>query len=391
MKKIFNFLLIPVLTLIAFSFSCRGGAGIIEVNDDGNGNGNSFTPLTGSIADVSAGGAHMAAIKSDGTLWAWGFGGHFRLGTGTLDSYNSPVQVGVDNDWESVSAGSIHTLAIKTDGNLWAWGTNDYGQLGDRFSVGSARSTPYKITTNNYWTKVLASSSFSLALRNGNLFGWGRNNLGQLGLGSSLYQTPNIDPIGIDNDWETVSTGTSSYRQFSLAIKTNGSLWAWGYGCLGNGNATQQQNYPVKIGNDMDWKEVAAGESHSAAIKTNGTLWIWTLTDGNIPHQVGTSNDWEFVAAGDHHCIAIKTDGSLWAWGDNSKGQLGIGSFTNKNSPVQVGQNKDWIFIAAGSYSSAAITSNGSLWTWGSNGNGMLGNGSTTNSNVPVQIFKGED
>jgi len=79
---------------------------------------------------ISAGNHHSLAVKSDGSLWAWGKNHFGQLGDGTTSERHSPVKIGSDNDWVMVSAGGFHSLAVKSDGSLWAWGRNSYGQLG---------------------------------------------------------------------------------------------------------------------------------------------------------------------------------------------------------------------------------------------------------------------
>jgi alpha-tubulin suppressor-like RCC1 family protein len=129
---------------------------------------------------VAAGGFHTLAIRSDGTLWAWGNNAAGQLGQGNQISVNGPTAVGTDTDWFAVSAGGSHSLAIKLDRTLWSWGANTDGQLGDGSTTGS--SVPIQVGTNTTWVAVAAGRSHSLAIDiQGRLWVWGRNAEGQLG------------------------------------------------------------------------------------------------------------------------------------------------------------------------------------------------------------------
>jgi alpha-tubulin suppressor-like RCC1 family protein len=178
--------------------------------------------------------------------------------------------------------------------------------------------------------------------------------------------------------FETVSAGL----RHTVAIKADGSMWAWGdneFGKLGYGGTTNDIPYPIRVGSDTNWASVSAGTSHTVAIKTDGSLWAWgsgaSVGDGsttgqrNSPVRIGTDNNWASVSAGWGHTVAIKTDGSLWAWGWNEYGQIGegpSGSGTNKYAPIRVGTGNNWASVSAGWGHTVAIKTDGSLWAWGS-------------------------
>jgi alpha-tubulin suppressor-like RCC1 family protein len=209
----------------------------------------------------------MFAIKTGGTLWAWGYGGTYGvLGLGNLNNYNSPIQVGSDTNWSYICTAATGTtsasaLAIKTTGTLWTWGRND---------------------------------------------------LGQLGLGDLTHRSVPTQ-VGTDTNWAKVCGGNYSSGGHVLAVKTNGTLWAWGYngyGMLGLNDQTNRSS-PVQVGSDTNWKDVAAEHGNSFAIKTNGTLW---------------------------------------AWGANFAGSLGLSVSGQYSSPVQVGSGTNWTKFMVTSY-----------------------------------------
>jgi len=192
-------------------------------------------------------------------LYAWGYNGYFAyLGTNNTTSYSSPVQVGALTDWAKVDAGNF-TLATKTDGTLWSWGLNSDGQLGLGISgFGAQRSSPVQVGALTNWAKVSASLvSFSLAVKtDGTLWSWGRNDEGQLGHGNTTNRSSPVQ-VGALTNWDKVSVGSSQM----LAIKTDGTLWSWGAGGsgrLGLGDTTGRFS-PVQVGSETNWLEIASG------------------------------------------------------------------------------------------------------------------------------------
>ena len=294
--------------------------------------------------------------------------------------------------WSKIAATENRTLAIQNDGTLWSWGRNNLGSIGDGTNFN--RYTPFQISAQTDWMEIYASQNhFSFAIKtSGILWGWGRNNQGQLGNGT--LASTNI-PVQIGNStWKQITCGMSC----ALGIKTDGTLWGWGdnyFGQLGTGN-TNSSIVPIQISNE-NWKSVASRLSSTYAIKQDGTLWSWgdnlygqlgygTLNPSYSPVQVGTSNNWKTVVSGGNNTIAITNDGKLWAWGKNSLGSLGDGTTVNRLAPVQIGTD-NWESIALGEQESTiGIKTNNTLWGWGYNGYRQMTSTITTSTNIPTQI-----
>jgi len=239
-------------------------------------------------------------------------------------------------------------------------------------------------------TLTVAGNNHSLAIKvDGSLWAWGYNGYGQLGNGTTANS---LIPIQILDEVVSVAAG----GEHSLAIKADGTLWAWGdnsIGQLGN-NSTTTSRVPIKILDGV--VGVAAGYNHSLAIKADGSLWAWgnnsvgQLGDGTTDRRlepVKIMDNVVSVAAGSAHTLAVRADDSLWTWGFNIYGQLGNDTTTNSLVPIKI--LNDVVSAAAGDYHSMSITSNGSLWAWGYNVYGQLGDGTTTRRSLPVKITDG--
>ena len=365
---------------------------------------------------VSSGNQHTAAIKTDGTLWTWGFGGAGQLGTNDITSRSTPVTTFAGGtNWKQVSA-TAHTAAIKTDGTLWTWGNGFNGQLG-RFAIGPNKLTP--VTTfagGTNWADTAtaepedlytlsAGGAHTTAIKtDGTLWTWGYGGQGRLGnaVTTGNISTP-VTTFAGGTNWKQVSTGA----EHTAAIKTDGTLWTWGRGGngrLGNSLLTNRSTPVTTFAGGTNWKQVSAGDIHTAAIKTDGTLWTWGagifgrlgngVTTGSISTPVTTfagGTNWKQVSSGEEHTAAIKTDGTLWTWGNGGQGRLGDATLTNVSTPVTTfAGGTNWKQVSAGYRHTAAIKTDGTLWTWGYGGQGRLGNAVTTgNISTPVTTFAG--
>lgn len=372
----------------------------------------SVTGLTNDTAytfTVSAGNAYGYSLPSSASnsvtptlslaLYAWGGNGQGQLGLNNVTSYSSPKQIGSLTNWLLGFAANYFTLAITKAGSMWSWGRDNNGQLG----LGNITNyiSPKQIGSLTTWASLGGSkqqpySNTSFAIKtDGTLWAWGRNEFGQLGLGDTTYRSSPVQ-VGSLTNWLQVVSG---YAQ-SLAIKTDGTLWSLGgvgnNGTSGLGNTTRYSS-PKQVGSLTDWATLAIGKAQVVAVKTDGTLWAWgqnnngQLGDGTTvtkssPVQVGLLTNWSKVSAGQNCSFGIKTDGTLWAWGGNSLGQLGLGNRTDYSSPKQVGSLTSWSKVSGGDRGIGAIRTNGTLWTWGYNNSGVLGLGNNTYYSSPKQV-----
>jgi alpha-tubulin suppressor-like RCC1 family protein len=428
------------------------------------------------VVDASAGGDHSLAVKSDGTVWSWGDNYHGQLGDGTHTNHQRPVQVGkriVEIEYLSgaakVAAGDNHSLALMQDGSVYAWGTSSdtaakVSGLTDVLDVaagggyslaiksdGTDDGNPYDGTVwawtpghtpgqvrgpygNGYLTDVVdvaAGEGHSLALMEDNagkttVWAWGDNYDGQLGEGTKTNRTYPVQVHGPGNvsyltDVKAIACGA----WHSLALKNDGTIWAWGDGLNGqlgvhtNGDHTvpYQVHGPGDVSYLTDVEDIAGGYRHSLAVKSDGTVYAWgegghgqlglnSDNDHTVPYQVHGLNNSQppdnglsgigHVSGGEYHSIALGNDGTVYAWGENSSGQLGTNSTNDHYYPVQVqgpggvavsGYLSEVRAVDAGASFNLAVKNDGTVWGWGDNGSGQLGTNSTNDHHTPAQVI----
>ena len=262
---------------------------------------NSNIPIQiGSDSDwssVTTGDSVTFAIKTDGTLWTFGYNSaYYNNPVDEPYSFYTPVQFGTDANWDSVTIASdsdmSHVLALKTDGTIWAWGENWSGQLGIGFDEAyKFIDSPVQVGTDSDWTSVLTGGRITFAIKtNGTLWTWGQNleNKGSDDVDVPyVYYIPN--QVGIDTNWVSVTTG--KFDGYMIALKADGSMWAWGpnwYGQLGMGydedTGGGEYYILVQVGSDSDWVSVVAGKEFTIALKLDGSMWAW----GRAPIGDGT-------------------------------------------------------------------------------------------------------
>ncbi len=316
--------------------------------------------------------------------------------------------------WLSVTVGGDHTNGLVSDGNLWSWGENYQGELGQGGVVSSASVlAPEAVASPNgkKFVKVATGFQHSAAIMaDGSLWCWGCNAAGQLGDGTTAYYRTAPVQEKYKYTWIAVACGNSN----TYAVRSDGTLWAWGYGLQGEcgSTVTQNSNVPVQV-DKVNTNYVSVYSSASSwfgfAIRSDQTLWGWgsnssgNLGDGTSTNRSTPVNEfwgatWLSVATGAAHTVGIQTDGSLWTWGDNSESELGDGTTTSTAYPEQINAGSTYLAVGAGSGSSFAISAaDNTLWSWGIDYAGSCPNCyqlgfsqlNFTPLNVPTQVGAG--
>lgn len=374
----------------------------------------------------------VAKLATSAGLYSWGEGNAGRLGLGDAVNRSSPVQIGALSTWSKLAGGSNSSVAVKTDGTVWSWGANDQSQLG--LGDLTNRSSPVQIGALTTWSKPYVNGWTAHVIKtDGTLWGWGWGDSGLVGVGNTTRYSSPVQ-VGALTTWASVMGGPVAFYT-KVAIKTDGTLWAWGLGTLSNGGS-------------------GLGGSDNPATTTSTLVSTPiggpTTIDRSSPVQIGAATNWVAAASAFQHSLAITTSGALYAWGSHTSGQLGVGTVNNNptyvtpapdvgsqgfclgpnfnyyesqatsvsdgvmaydsngancsptyvawttyysntlpwgySSPVQVGALTTWSKVAAGYVYSLAIKTDGTLWAWGENSYGQLGTSNTTSYSSPVQI-----
>ncbi len=374
---------------------------------------------------LSAGQSQTYAIMEDGTLWAWGSAEYGELGNGSKSpaKVSTPTQIGEDTDWVFAAGGSGRAFFIKADGSLWSVGTAEGGVLGTGSS--QAQLTPARIGTDNDWKYVATSNNGdnydAMAIKtDGSLWGWGKNELGSLGLGDFNTRAVPVR-VGTDNDWVSVSLG----RNHTVAMKSDGSIWGAGEannGALGD-NTGFKKNF-VKVSEPADWKTVTAINNATYAIKTDGTLWAWGQNDDNKlginnaeittvtePTKIEAITGKVFSITGSEHFRVVatgegETATEAYSWGWNYQGCLGNGTGCEFGDmaarvlyatpqKVQFAEPVEIEMLSAGATFAEVLDGKGLLQGWGANAWGQLGNSLPENMlniyyTTPIAVAEGQ-
>jgi hypothetical protein len=365
------------------------------------------TLLAAPLALATSQVAENGSLSSLGLAWGWGVNGFGELGNGAYGdgSHAAPIRARTPGPVVAVAAGGFHSLALTPSGGVWSWGRNDVGQLGTGpLAGGLDRSgTPMRVAGLPAILAVAAGLDHSLVLaHDGSVWAWGHNAWGQVGTGAATTDGCDCVPVParvVDpNDASGVLTGVVAVAAgdyHSLALKGDGSVWAWGYNDVGElgDRHTGYGRYsavPVRVFGLAGVRAIGAGGYHSLAVTGDGRVWAWGHnTYGELGNGRTTCNicaNWApsrvrglagatAATGGLWYSLALKADGTAWAWGNNDQGQLGDGSRQQHLTPVRVRTTVRFAALSAGEAASYAIDTGGHAWSWGADLSGELGDG----------------
>ncbi|UJF34590.1 immunoglobulin-like domain-containing protein [Paenibacillus hexagrammi] len=376
---------------------------------------------------VSGGTSHALALKSDGSVWAWGDNTYSQLGDGTTEQSSSPKQVTYEDgtpliDFVKVVAGGNHSMALRNDGTLWEWGgwsASNNMEVDIPYPQQVPLADPVKdMATTGYSCLAL--------LEDGTVWGWGKNNWGQLATGSnegdsSFYESPvqAVGPGGTGYLTDVVKLVSSD--SLVAALTYDGKLYAWGNN-YANYLALEdytEDNWIVNVPTQITAfpeavVDLEAGGNGLGAVLESGKVWATTDVFGNKKTQVFAGDsyysfpevtDGKQIAMGGSSIGVLTEAGKLWTCGVNGSVDNPTSSFILGNPDVGyqsiqapvMGPNgdgyfSDGMYFNEGNNSAYVIRKDGTLWSWGSNqygqlGIGVAGDGVTTNaSKVPTAV-----
>ncbi|MDR3345618.1 MAG: hypothetical protein LBS73_00430 [Campylobacteraceae bacterium] len=367
------------------------------------------------IASIKTGRSFSLALTNNGKLWASGDNNHGQLGLGNTNnqaSFQNVAFEGLDSDVKiaSISASSVHSLALDDEGRVWAAG-NNFGQLG----LGNTNNqnsfqlvTISNLTLGTKIVSIAAGKFHSLALDSeGRVWASGVNDDGQLGLGNTNNQT-SFQPVtisGLSPNAKIISISAGS--RHSLALDSEGRVWATGYnyyGQLGLDNTSNQNSFKSVtfkgLTSGIKIASISAGNLHSLALTSNGRVWAsgWNnglLGLGNIIAQasfqpvaiaaLSSNAKITSISAGDYHSLILTNNGTVYSAGASGAGQLGLGNVTNQISfqPTLIkglSSGAKIASISAGGGHSLVLDSEGKVYSSGANEAGQLGLGDSNST-----------
>ena len=382
---------------------------------------------TATFTAVTAGGAHTCGTTAGGGTYCWGsnYLGELGDGTGAWRAVPAPVTGGLH--FTAMNAAWLNSCGLTAMGAVYCWGANQNGQLGVGTRNGPedcgfipgdvpCSHTPVRVAGSLTFVSISVGSDDSCAvMQTGAAYCWGRNQVGQLGLGTSTgpedcgvsCATAPMATLG-GLTFATVSAGGAH----SCGVVSSRAAYCWGSndrGQLGVGTTTGPEDCgldlppcstrPVAVLGGLSFTAVSAGGYHTCGVTTTGAAYCWgdnhegglgdgTTTYRSSPVPVLGGLRFAAVSAGEFHTCGVTVEGAAYCWGENYAGGLGDGTTTYRSSPVPVLGGLRFAAVSTGGSYTCGVTVEGTAYCWGSNSAGQLGDSaSATLSNVPVKVW----
>jgi len=324
---------------------------------------------------IAAGVGTTCAVDRSGSTWCWGTNGSGELGDGSpIGAVRAtPALVSASGTTTDLSLSAYHACAVM-DGQLFCWGLNDTGQLGLGDTLD--RSVPTRVGTDTDWAAVSVGEGSTCGLRSAQLFCWGDNGTHIVGA-TAPPTTSSPQRIGSDSDWTDVSVSTATTEAHACGIRGGGLLFCWGNnasGELGLGD-TAQRDAPTQVGTSSGWRDVGTGVRFTCALRDDGAVYCWGSHPATVPPGPWTSTPvregtetYGTISVGSYTVHGITTAGELYCWGNGRAGNCATGAYDFVVDPTRAGARIDWTFIADGREHACGVAGAQTLcagWNWG--------------------------
>lgn len=308
-----------------------------------------------------------------------------------------PVAINGTRTFVELSLGDLHSCGRQADGQVFCWGSNNAGQSGNGVPGGTASNVPRVLIGGALFSSISAGGVHTCGINvDGLTMCWGNNQVGQLGVGSNQDKFEPAPTIG-SHQFIQVSASTFNH---TCGLKANGEVWCWGLnenGQLGIGNHTNQV-IPTQVGGGVKFISISSGGAHTCGIATDSSAYCWGLnsrgqigdgtnTERQIPTKVAAPLKFKQIASGLAHTCALAENGDPYCWGDNVVGALGDGSLNSRSSPGPVSSAPAFESLVSGERHTCGLDSGGNVLCWGFNNAGALGDGTTETKTEPVSLF----
>ena len=345
------------------------------------------------VVELATGLVHACARHDDGAVSCWGDNSQQQLGVadGNAGNRNMPIKLGTIESVAELAAGTRHTCARRTDGSLWCWGRNNLGQIGDGTTTNRDRPTRVMTRTNDM-KQVAAGDTHTCGLiGDGGLACWG--GIRTLALAPGLLPAQTL-PAAIDGVPPASQLVTGDTHTCVIA---GTELWCFGLSDVGQSGerVAGRSVAPNKMIGMEGATDLDAGSTHTCAV-VEGAARCWgggafgqlgvPRIDAGASVKMSPAGAWKQIAAGQRHTCALSDGGEVYCWGRAGEGQLGDGAPLQWNAPQAVGELPDLTALAAGSEHTCALTSAGGVFCWGRGDLGQLASNDVAGSGTPVAV-----